>query len=892
MYRILTLLPIVFIQFFFNSLISQELWGITSEGGPFENGTVFKIDIPSGDHEIKYDFPYAEGRGFQKFYESVDGFVYGLASTLNGTSYGSITRYNPQNNNYEPIFEFSDSTGSYASSIIGDPITGLIYGTTYSGGYTPVSYIFRFNPSNSEFNILHTFVDTLGENPLDIVFHDNGLLYGVTKQGGSFNRGVLFNFDIFSYEYDVLFHFNDSTGGGRKGILATSDGDLYGTTNFGGDYHEGVLFRYDVSSGLYEKYVDFNDTIGKSLKGSLIEASNGKLYGTAYGGGELNGGVLFEFDKQSKTYSVLHHFDFYEGLPLWYLSELKNEELFGCTNMGGDYNCGTVFKYDILQDSLFYINEFDLNIGNLPNGLFLKCSNGKIISTTHRGGVFNSGSFLEFDISDYSMNKIYDFYGYSEYHDVVGTLINSPEGGIYGLTNLDDGIILESGSTLFSIDKEAEEHKVLDIFSGSAKSLSHYNYEYYFYPSGGSFRAYFHDSLKSTTICDLNNPIGYPTGSLVLADNNIMYGMQQDDNPNPAGLIFSFNPLNYYNEKNSGFWGSNGAYPIDNSLINIHDGFLYGLTSGGGANNDGVIFKYDPLADEITKLYDFSSSTGSYPTGDLLAINNDVCYGMTNTGGSNNLGVIYKYSLTDIEYIVIHEFDGINGANPTGSLIQASNGKLYGLTTNGGEFDKGVVFEFDLSNNTFSKILDFNGDNGSHPLETSLIEVCDIPTIVQQPENIEVIEGNTAYLAIVPSEGEITGIQWFRHNLPLDGETNDTLFIEQASILDQGYYYCEIYTICSSIRSQTVYLSFESGLDKNEMKDVANVYPNPSNGIINIELRKPQSISEVSIFDMYGKKLFNEEFQSSSEIMVNISQYEKGVYFLKLNATTIKLIKY
>ena len=88
-------------------------------------------------------------------------------------------------------------------------------------------------------------------------------------------------------------------------------------------------------------------------------------------------------------------------------------------------------------------------------------------------------------------------------------------------------------------------------------------------------------------------------------------------------------------------------------------------------------------------------------------------YGMTSRGGSLGYGVIFSFDPSSATYTKLHDFDSTNGANPTGSLMQASDGKLYGLTRNGGPTltnpdygrrgDYGVIFSYDPSIRHFYK---------------------------------------------------------------------------------------------------------------------------------------------------------------------------------------------
>ncbi len=75
------------------------------------------------------------------------------------------------------------------------------------------------------------------------------------------------------------------------------------------------------------------------------------------------------------------------------------------------------------------------------------------------------------------------------------------------------------------------------------------------------------------------------------------------------------------------------------SLIQASNGKLYGMTQGGVFNNDfGTIFSFNPLTNIFENLYDFDIIVGAFPSGSLIQTSNGKLYGMTPRGGINGIG--------------------------------------------------------------------------------------------------------------------------------------------------------------------------------------------------------------------------------------------------------------
>ena len=146
---------------------------------------------------------------------------------------------------------------------------------------------------------------------------------------------------------------------------------------------------------------------------------------------------------------------------------------------------------------------------------------------------------------------------------------------------------------------------------------------------------------------------------------------------------------------------------------------LWGLSKNNGVIN-GTIFTTDSAGNNYSDIYTFNNVTnGVNPYGSLVQAFDGNLYGMTHEGGINNFGVIFKINPTTLIYTKVHDFDSVNGCKPYGSLVQTNNGKLYGLTHNGGNHpavkNLGVLFSFDIASNTYANEVNFNGQNGAHP---------------------------------------------------------------------------------------------------------------------------------------------------------------------------------
>src|ERR1017187_1409755 len=191
------------------------------------------------------------------------------------------------------------------------------------------------------------------------------------------------------------------------------------------------------------------------------------------------------------------------------------------------------------------------------------------------------------------------------------------------------------------------------------------------------------------------------------AQTHYLYGMTLFGGTYGNGILFHLNESNNSFTIDTNF--DNNANPLG-GLMKASDGMLYGMTQTDGTYSSGTLFRLDPSNGHLTTLVNFDDVTqGSMPNGDLIQASNGLLYGMTSSGGSNGSGTLFSYDISTNILTPLVNFD-IN-AQPWGTLLQGSNGLLYGLTTFDGTNNAGTIFTFNTVTNAFNVIYNFPEDN-------------------------------------------------------------------------------------------------------------------------------------------------------------------------------------
>lgn len=362
------------------SLISDGtyLYGMTKQGGATTNeGVLFKIKLDGTGFVQLMDFcsplcsyngKYPNGDLFS------DGiFLYGMTSDGGANNGGTIFKIKKDGSSYTKLLDFTPSGLNNGfipmGSLISDGV--YLYGMTRKGGANNLGTIFKIKPDGTNYSKIFEFSGiSNGSNPEGNLFFDGTFLYGMTYDGGINSKGVIFKIKTDGSNYNTLYNFSGPDGLNPFGSLISDGTFLYGMTNLGGNSPSvGTIFKIKFDGSNFTKIFDFtfpSSTYGGGPRGSLVFDGT-FLYGMTSGGGTNGDGVIFKIKSDGTNFSKLHEFQLLTSGKYPYGSLiLEGNNLYGMTSKGSDFHFGTIFKYGLNQVG---INEeqFIQNYSVFPN---------------------------------------------------------------------------------------------------------------------------------------------------------------------------------------------------------------------------------------------------------------------------------------------------------------------------------------------------------------------------------------------------------------------------------------------------------------------------------------------------------------------------------------------
>lgn len=612
-----------------------NFYGMTGAGGPNSYGTIFSL-TPAGVYTVLRSFSYASDGSNPKGHlvKAKDGNFYGITYGGGANGYGTIFKITTGGvfTVLRSLNKATDGANSYGS--LSEGKDGNLYGVTNSGGIYGYGTIFKISTAGAFTVIRHLNASTDGSySQCDLVQATDAYFYGTCYSGGTYGNGTIFKIAP-NGTFAVIKHFISNTDGALPygGLVQNSDGNLYGMNRSGGANNAGTIYKITTNGAYTVIHAMADATEGSAACGSLVKAADGNLYGMASSGGAFGGGTAFKITTGGAL-TVLANFNgpAQGNIPLETLVKGKDSAYYGTNSSGGAYGWGTIFKICGGATTTLYAMNKGVD-GGIPKGSLLLASDGNFYGMNSDGGPKGYGNIFKITpAGKYSV--LYNFNPSLDGGSPQGSLIQATDGSLYGLT-ISGGA--KAGGTAFKI-----------TLAGTYTVLHHFDYA-----------------------TEGNNP----EGNLLQASDGNFYGMTSNN-----AHIFQITSAGTFSLMRALVSSTDGYMPLC-SLIQKPDGFLYGTTNIGGLYNGGTIFRMSTTG-TFTVLKHFNPTTdGKWPKGNILVGTDGNFYGLTSAGGTNNLGTIFRLT-TSGSYTVLRHFNmATDGGTPNGSLIIAPVSNLIANT--------------------------------------------------------------------------------------------------------------------------------------------------------------------------------------------------------------------
>ncbi len=465
-----------------------------------------------------------------------------------------------------------------------------------------------------------------------------------------------------------------------------------------------MIFKINTDGTGFQVVWDFDGITDADPEGNLIEGIDGALYGIS---GSAGPGGVFSIHKDGTNYTKIKQFANF-GIGGSNLVQMANGDLFGYSPSNG-----SLFK--VRPDGTGY------TILGTTGGNLLLGSDGNLYFAATSGG--GTGSVSRVATNGTGLTTLYtgsgllmptsDFNPASLIETVSGNFIftqphgdASGNGGIYSITP--GGV----ATKLKDFPQEGADPDAKPIL-GSDGDL------YGTAVSGGTngfgiFYKIKKDGTGYTKLYDFDGISGryILTGHLLEMPDGFLYGVAR----RPYYYSSLQNGIVYKIKLDgTGFAIVKSlSYPPIGGLLLGSDGFFYGLTSGNdGDPFDGSVFKMNTNGTSFTVVYDFHPSgatTGTKPCS-IIEASDGLIYGVTNGQGANGFGTIFRMDKDGSGFEKLYDFDDKHIGNDLSQngLMQSSDGKLYGATWyRGGSGNAGTIFSLNLDGSAFATIYSAN----------------------------------------------------------------------------------------------------------------------------------------------------------------------------------------
>jgi uncharacterized repeat protein (TIGR03803 family) len=351
-----------------------------------------------------------------------------------------------------------------------------------------------------------------------------------------------------SGSFTILHVFEGTDGAHPAGLVQGIDGDFYGTTTSGGKYGKGTIFKITTGGQLTTLHV-FNGSDGVGGSGLLL-GTDGGFYATT----SVGDGSVIKITAAGKV-TTLYAFacsgpaSCARGIdPSYGLIQGADSNFYGTNFFEGKEGGGTIYKLTPSRNLTVlysFCDTADCDSGLVPNWL-IQGADGNFYGTTQDGPGFDAGTVFKVTPSGV-LTTLGRFCG--EFNSQPCSRGGQPSGLIQGADGNFYGTTYEP-RTIFRVTS----------------------------------------SGKLTTLNDFKTIQGGPLFGVIQGTDGDFYGTTAEVDVGTVYKMTSSGNLSALYRFCANQFCLDGSVP--GPLVQGTDGNFYGVTySGGGAKDDGVIFK-------------------------------------------------------------------------------------------------------------------------------------------------------------------------------------------------------------------------------------------------------------------------------------------------------------
>jgi uncharacterized repeat protein (TIGR03803 family) len=345
---------------------------------------------------------------------------------------------------------------------------------------------------------------------------------------------------------------------------------------------------------------------------------------------------------------------------------------------------------------------------NTPDGanprVGMISSNGFFYGTTQQGGASGTGTVFRINPDGTGLTNLYNFSPLNA---------NNTDGAYPAL------VLVLAGNCLYGASFFGGSNGQGTVFMVMA--------------DGSGFSNLY--TFSATSGSPQTNSDGAGPSSSLLLSGEMLYGATSGGGSSGVGTVYAIatNGAGFTNLHS--FSGGDGGEVPQGGLV-FSGTTLYGTTSEGGLNSEGMVFSMETNGAGFSNIYSFppnytgGNGKGAFPNGTLILSGNTL-YGMAQEGGSGNgagSGTIFSLYTNGMGFTNLHSFNySSDGANSLNGLTLAG-GVLYGTAPQGGAGSRGTVFCLS-TNGSFTNLHNFSAvsgakstnSDGANPYNTLLI---------------------------------------------------------------------------------------------------------------------------------------------------------------------------